>query len=67
MNNIHKKSLDILVKIILVLYKTFFFTFFIFAVIKLIVNDGNWVNYFIISILGFFLLYVYKVIRGRFS
>ena len=56
-----------LVNIINFLYKTFFFTFFILAAIKVIVNDGSWVNYFIISILGFFMLYAYGVIRARFS
>ena len=62
MNIFNMAWTDKLTGIVGFLYKTLFFTFFILAAIKLIVNDGSWINYFIIFVLGVFTHLISRII-----
>lgn len=65
MNNMDTKTRTLSKRIAGFLYITFFFAFFILAAIKLMVNDGSWINYFIIFLLGISVLVIYKILKSN--
>ena len=52
-------------KIVMFMYQTLIMAILVIAAIKLLVNDGSWVNYFIISLCGLALLAVFRLVKKK--
>ena len=52
-------------KIVMFMVQTLIMAILVIAAIKLLVNDGSWVNYFIISLCGLALLAVFRLVKKK--
>ena len=52
-------------KIVMFMYQTLIMAILFIAAIKLLLNDGSWVNYFIISLCGLALLAVFRLVKNK--
>ena len=52
-------------KIVVFMVQTLIMAILFIAAIKLLLNDGSWVNYFIISLCGLSLLAVFRLVKNK--